>query len=146
MKQKVVILSNLLEKPQIKKTFRFLDENILYSSKSSYMEVFENILALLLYESGLLSRRAISGRKIEQIASRNAPDPSYSLSEETIDEIVSEAIDLLVESSDTMDKYLSKMLSDYLSGINDENTVYDRFRLLYENPNEHSMMIVLEYG
>lgn len=145
VKQKVVILSNLLETPQIKKTFQYLDENIPYSSKNSYMEVFENIIGLLLYESGLLSRRAISGRKIEQIASRNAPSPSWTLSEDTVEELISEAVDLLVESSDKMDKHLSKVLSHYLAEINENETIYNGFRLMYGYPNESSMSIILEY-
>lgn len=141
-KRQVIVMPNMINDAGVVRVFKTLEDN-LPNAKQMNCEIFESLISLVFYEASLLKYKVLLDRRVEQIASKHAPYPCHSLSEDDVEGIIEDSIDLLTESCMQLDARLSRKITRVLRELDITQRSYDRLDVHYGVPLSNSLTIVL---
>lgn len=141
-KRQVIVMPNMVNDAGVVRIFKLLEENV-PNAKQMNSEMFESIIALVFYEASLLKYKVLLDRRVEQIATKHAPYPQHHLTEDDVEELIEDSIELMTESCMQLDSKLSRKITRVLRELDFTERQYDRIDIHYGTPSTGSLTIVL---
>lgn len=141
-KRQVIVMPNMINDVGVVRIFKSLEEN-LPNAKQMSNEIFESLISLVFYEASLLKYKVLMDRRVEQIATKHAPYPQYHLTEDDVEGLIEDSIELMTESCMQLDTRLSRKISRTLRELDFTQNQYERIDIHYGVPSVDSLTIVL---